>query len=96
MSQLDCLPAEAWRHIVRFMIEPVGVDVALLTVEFFEAYRAQRRSLSGVLTSGSDIRGVACAGWHGVLELDHRGRDGGSQCLVISLSVQSVMDDFLL
>ena len=48
MSQLDLLPAAAWRRIVRFICVPVGIDAGVGTAAWFEEYRAQRRSLAPV------------------------------------------------
>ena len=35
MSQLDLLPADAWRRIVRFICVPVGIDAGVGTAEWF-------------------------------------------------------------
>ena len=72
MSQLDLLPADAWRRIVRFICVPVGIDAEPLTAERFQEYRAQRRSLAPVRITCSACRGVVRACWHDLLWLDYR------------------------
>ena len=72
MSQLDLLPADAWRRIVRFICVPVGIDAGVCTAAWFEDLRAQRRSLAPVRRTCPACREVLRAFWHDLLWLDHR------------------------
>ena len=70
--RMDLLPVDAWRRIVRFICVPVSIDAEPLTAEWFQEYRAQRRSLAPVRITCFACRGVVRRGWHDLLWLDQR------------------------
>ena len=57
MSQLDLLPADAWRRIVRFICVPVGIDAEPLTAELYPGISSSEAQL------GTRANHLLCLPW---------------------------------